>query len=492
MFAVPAASSLHDDLSRLASELETIDLRASALFAVDLVVERDRLARALRNYLIPRLSEADRPMTVVVTGPTGAGKSTIVNSLLGMDVAETGALRPTTKTPLVATTAPYAERFQDLGGVKCHVTTARTPILGRMALVDTPDIDSTSIDHRVMAEALIDSADVVVFVTSALRYADRVPWEVLRRAADRGAPVISVLNRLSASSAGASIDYGSRLARAGIDTVIVSIPEQRPGSGSVRIPAVAVRELSRRLYAISDEMEGRPIGMKVAATLLDDVTHLAEGLSGLAGLIARQRSQIEATVSSAAAGVELEGIIDDLGLPTRPAGMVRRLLRLRPRALPELDLSAWLGAVSARLAAHVETDLRAAASSLGESLPFAVAGVVTEPALVTLATAIKGWLVGVGRVTEGMPRRDRNAATAHLVWRALASGDRNGGEVLGPMETRLAEYLRADLERRLSVAFSQLAVVASAVLEARVPAPDASMLDELVTRVNARLAFVDA
>lgn len=491
MFAVSATSPLHEDLSRLASELETLDLRAASLFAEDLVAERDRLAGAIRNYLIPRLTEADRPMTVVVTGPTGSGKSTIVNSLLGMDVAETGALRPTTKTPLVVTTATHAERLQDLGGVRSHVTSARTPILSRMALVDTPDIDSTSIDHRAMAEALVDSADVVVFVTSALRYADRVPWEVLRRAADRGAPVISVLNRLSAASAGAAIDYGSRLARAGIDTDIVSIPEQRPGSGSVRIPPVAVRELSRRLYAISDDMDGRPIGMKVAATLLDDVSRLAHGLSGLARLISRQRSQIEATVASAA-GVELDGIIEDLDLPTRPGGIVRRLLRLRPRGLPESALSAWLGAVSARLASHVETDLRAAARKLEEGLSFAVAGAVTEPALVTLATAIRGWLLGVGRVTEGMPRRDRHAATAHLVWRALGSGDGSRDEVLGAMEARLAEYLRADLERRLSVAFSQLAVVASAVLEARAPAPNASRLDQLVTLVNARLAFVDA
>ncbi|MBW3666965.1 MAG: dynamin family protein [Actinobacteria bacterium] len=492
MYAMPAASPLHEDLSRLASALEGLDLRAAAIFADELVAERGRLARAIRSYLIPRLSEADRPMTVVVTGPTGSGKSTLVNSLIGMDLAETGALRPTTRTPLVVTTAPHAERFQGLGGVRCHVATARTPILTRMALVDTPDIDSTSVGHRAMAEALVDSADVVIFVTSALRYADRVPWEVLRRAADRGCPVISVLNRLSAASAGAAIDYGSRLARAGIDTEIVRIPEQRPGSGSARIPAVVVRELSRRLYELADGVEGRPIAMRVATTLLGDVSRLGEALDGLARLVSRRHDQIDSIVISSAAGVELDGIIDDLEAPAPRRGRLRRLLRLRPPALPEPLLASWLEVVAARLSSRVEADLRATARRIDDALPFLIGGAVTEPARVTLATAVHGWLANVRRVTEGMPARDRNAATAQLVRRALGSGDEGRHEALGPREAHLAEAARADLERRLSVAFSQLAVIASAILEARAPAPDASSLDELVVLANARLAFVDA
>ena len=43
-----------------------------------------------------------------------------------------------------------------------------------------------------MAETMIDNADIVVYVSSALRYADLVPWEVLRRAHSRGVPVIQV------------------------------------------------------------------------------------------------------------------------------------------------------------------------------------------------------------------------------------------------------------------------------------------------------------
>ncbi|MBW3667550.1 MAG: hypothetical protein KY394_08165, partial [Actinobacteria bacterium] len=171
---------------------------------------------------------------------------------------------------------------------------------------------------------------------------------------------------------------------------------------------------------------------------------------------------------------------------------LRRLLRLRPRALPEPLLVSWLEVVAARLSSRVEADLRATARRIDEALPFLVGGAVSEPARVTLATAVHGWLANVRRVTEGMPARDRNAATAQLVRRALGSGDEGRHGALGPREGHLAAGARADLERRLSVAFSQLAVIASAILEAKAPAPDASSLDELVVLANARLAFVDA
>ncbi|MGH8947003.1 MAG: GTPase, partial [Acidimicrobiia bacterium] len=329
MFAVSAPSPLEGELSRLAEGLEDLDTRAAVLLAPDLVDERDRIVRTIRGYLVPRLTNPDRPMTVVVAGPTGSGKSTIFNSLAGFELAETGALRPTTKTPLVATTAEQAELFHELGGVRCHVAMVRAPILTRMALVDTPDIDSTSVEHRKMAELLIDAADVVVFVTSALRYADRVPWEVLRRAVDRGAPLITVLNRLTSSSGGAINDYQARLSRAGIEAEIVRVPEQRGGPGLARVPSLAVRELSRRLRALSDESDGgRLAGMTVAENVLADASRLADSLAGLSRLVERQLSQIEEVVDRGRARVRLESVLEGLSLPIRGGGRLSRFLRL--------------------------------------------------------------------------------------------------------------------------------------------------------------------
>ena len=93
----------------------------------------------------------------------------------------------------------------------------------------------------------VDNADVIVFVTSALRYADEVPWQVLRRAISRGTPVIHVLNRVGSSSSGAVIDFKSRLAAAGLEPDPVTVPEHHLSAGAQRVPSLAVRALQRRL-----------------------------------------------------------------------------------------------------------------------------------------------------------------------------------------------------------------------------------------------------
>jgi hypothetical protein len=58
-------------------------------------------------------------------------------------------------------------------------TTALQPGL---ALLDSPDIDSVLAENRALANQLLAAADAWLFVTTAARYADAVPWEFLRRA----------------------------------------------------------------------------------------------------------------------------------------------------------------------------------------------------------------------------------------------------------------------------------------------------------------------
>ena len=60
----------------------------------------ESITHQVRDYLLPRATRLDAPLLAVVGGSTGAGKSTLVNSLLRAQVTRPGVLRPTTKSAM--------------------------------------------------------------------------------------------------------------------------------------------------------------------------------------------------------------------------------------------------------------------------------------------------------------------------------------------------------------------------------------------------------
>ena len=159
--------------------------------------------------MLPRLATIDAPLLAVVGGSTGAGKSTLVNSLVGRRVTAPGVIRPTTRAPVLVHHSSDAEWFTDdriLPGLARSTGAAqRRPSLqlvaddsipAGLAILDAPDIDSVVAENRELAAQLLAAADLWLFVTSAARYADAVPWDFLHSAAERSAAVAVVLDRV--------------------------------------------------------------------------------------------------------------------------------------------------------------------------------------------------------------------------------------------------------------------------------------------------------
>jgi hypothetical protein len=173
------------------------------------------LVSQLDDYLLPRLARLDAPLLVVVGGSTGAGKSTLVNSLVRAPVSAAGVLRPTTRSPVLVShpnDLPWFRKGELLPGlVRTTESSAdpRTlqlvaaPALGPgLAFLDAPDIDSVVDQNRQLAAQLLAAADLWLFVTTAARYADAVPWELLTTARLRGTVIALVLDRVPGEAAG--------------------------------------------------------------------------------------------------------------------------------------------------------------------------------------------------------------------------------------------------------------------------------------------------
>jgi hypothetical protein len=172
------------------------------------------LADQLDDYLLPRLARLDAPLLVVVGGSTGAGKSTLVNSLVKARVSAAGVLRPTTRSPVLVCNPSDAAWFRQ-GELLPGLTRTTEPsedaralqlvtapaLPAGLAFLDAPDIDSVVDANRALASQLLAAADLWLFVTTAARYADAVPWELLRSARARGAVIAMVLDRVPPDAA---------------------------------------------------------------------------------------------------------------------------------------------------------------------------------------------------------------------------------------------------------------------------------------------------
>ncbi len=230
-----------------------------------------QLADHVAAYLIPRARSLDAPLLVLLLGPTGAGKSTLMNTLVGASVSRTGVLRPTTREAvLVATDADTAALLKDGSLARLPAGRFETVAQGARAgvvLVDAPDIDSVERDNRALADVLVEAADLCIFVTTGTRYADQVPWDVLHRVRERGLPLLVVVNRLPSDAADAQAvtdDVKRLLDRAGLasategggpDVVPVHEGDMEPGADQLRIGAV--EPIMRRLAGLAADRDAR-------------------------------------------------------------------------------------------------------------------------------------------------------------------------------------------------------------------------------------------
>ncbi|MDQ2623998.1 MAG: GTPase domain-containing protein, partial [Actinomycetota bacterium] len=195
--AVPEVSrTLLDAIRDLRRDVAATEFPLDVDGAEDARASRTRLLDQLDDHLVPRLTDLSAPAIVVVAGSTGAGKSTLVNSVLGTEVTQAGVLRPTTRRPVLAHHPDDADLMSAHPVLDAVEVVAHEAVPRGIALLDAPDIDSVLDANRDTAHRLLEAADLWLFVTTASRYGDALPWRILGDAMNRGASIAMVLNRV--------------------------------------------------------------------------------------------------------------------------------------------------------------------------------------------------------------------------------------------------------------------------------------------------------
>ena len=317
-----------DDLRRLVDRLSELAARRLALgptggAATRAVQLRDHVAGHLRV----RAASLDAPLLVLLLGPTGAGKSSLFNAIAGRAASASGVLRPTTRTALVLANGGDLEAVRSgalEGFASGALSFAEDPLLpSGVALVDAPDVDSIEHANRALADQLVEAADLCLFVTTATRYADQVPWSVLGRVRERGLPLVVVVNRLPTDEPDRStvLDDVGRLFRDagfGADLEITGVAEGALDPDRDALDAAAVGPIRARIEALRGDADAR---RRLAAEAL------AGSLAGAGPLVERVADDVAHEQIDVAA-LRRIAATDHRARARRPP------LRARPRHVP--------------------------------------------------------------------------------------------------------------------------------------------------------------
>ncbi|MCL2783919.1 MAG: GTPase domain-containing protein [Propionibacteriaceae bacterium] len=267
----------------------------------------------LDDYVIPRLQAIEAPLLTVVGGSTGAGKSTLVNSLLRQVVTTTGVIRPTTKAPVLihhpddahwfnsdrvfpelARCAGATDNPRSLQILACEAVPAG------LAILDAPDIDSVDVENRTLAAQLLAAADLWLFITSAARYADAVPWEYLSQAAQRSAGVAVVVDRVPPAAMRAVPEHlAQMMTQRGLgDSTLFAVPETVTDDDGL-LPVAAVEPIRAWLHYLADDQMAR---VKVVMGTLDGaIAALENGVQAISDQVSAQNRCLTQLKADAAA-----------------------------------------------------------------------------------------------------------------------------------------------------------------------------------------------
>jgi len=239
-------------VSVLASDLAWLEDHCRRQPALAKEASQLRLAGALvRNAVGPFLeNEAKTPLHVAVVGGAGAGKSTIVNFLVGAKVAEANpqagyTRHPTAYIPANSSTT-WTGHLGFLGSLRkldapspanldedvYQIRRVEPTALGDVVVWDCPDMTTWAAGgYLARLIEVTGLADVIVYVASDERYNDEVPTQFLHMLVRSGKALVVVLTKMHEANSRQIIEHFER-------EILSRLPKAPSGKSAVPVLAV--------------------------------------------------------------------------------------------------------------------------------------------------------------------------------------------------------------------------------------------------------------
>ena len=163
-----------------------------ALAGIQVLLSNLGVPREKLDVLQKAILQLDELFLLVVVGEFNAGKSALINALLGARVLAEGATPTTSRVTLVKWGAQAQEKIID---DSFSIYTYPLDLLKELNVVDTPGTNAIIRQHERLTEEFVPRSDLVLFATSADRPMTESESEFLERILAWGKKVVFVLNK---------------------------------------------------------------------------------------------------------------------------------------------------------------------------------------------------------------------------------------------------------------------------------------------------------
>lgn len=190
------SDALENTSTKLATDYEAIRRREYELITdmLEVLPSIENLGEDRVSQLRDALFHADHPYLMVLVGPFSAGKSSLVNALLGGNTLLNVGPTPTTDRITILRWGEEAEKMSSGGDV--DTVFHPSPLLKKVSLVDTPGLESIFRTHEETTRKFLHRSDTVLMVMLATQAMSAGNLDALKTLKQYGKNIIIAINQI--------------------------------------------------------------------------------------------------------------------------------------------------------------------------------------------------------------------------------------------------------------------------------------------------------